>query len=112
MESVSKSMDQQLNQLLEEAEEELQELEEDSLGCVRRRYLDVQDAVFQPVMVVLSRRPQPAYEWTVSGCTLKQIQTVRAVSGGTNKHTHFRTSLAHPPSRAYFPDTSAIPHTF
>lgn len=32
MESVSKSMDQQLNQLLEEAEEELQQLEEDSLG--------------------------------------------------------------------------------
>lgn len=32
MESVSKSMEKQLNQLLEEAEEELQQLEEDSLG--------------------------------------------------------------------------------
>ncbi|CAM9285916.1 unnamed protein product, partial [Scytosiphon promiscuus] len=32
MESVSKSMDYQLNQLLEEAEEELHQLEEDSLG--------------------------------------------------------------------------------
>lgn len=35
MESVSKSMEDQLNLLLEEAEEELQQLEQDSLGCVR-----------------------------------------------------------------------------
>ena len=34
MENVSKTMEQQLNLLLEEAEEELQQLEQDSLGYV------------------------------------------------------------------------------
>ena len=33
MASVSKSMEEQLNLLLEEAEEELEQLEQDSLGC-------------------------------------------------------------------------------
>lgn len=37
MESVSKTMEEQLNLLLEEAEDELQQLEQDSLGCVSRK---------------------------------------------------------------------------
>lgn len=44
MESVSKSVEDQLSLLLEEAEEELQQLEQDSLGYVRgvwQDYLDV-----------------------------------------------------------------------
>lgn len=37
MENVSKTTDEQLNLLLEEAEDELQQLEQDSLGCVCRK---------------------------------------------------------------------------
>lgn len=36
MENVSKTMEEQLNLLLEEAEDELQQLEQDSLGCASR----------------------------------------------------------------------------
>lgn len=35
MENVSKAMEEQLNMLVEEAEDELQQLEQDSLGYVR-----------------------------------------------------------------------------